>query len=311
MPIIEVKDVTYVYCPKTPYEKKALDTISMDVESGEFLGLVGANGSGKSTLVQHFNGLLLPTTGSIRVCGKAVSDKQHQSELWKRVGLVMQYPEQQIFEATVFEDVSFGPRNMGLTNTEVRERTLEALTKVGLDEAIVNLPPLCLSGGMRRRVAIAGVLAMKPEILILDEPTAGLDPAGREMILRQLKQIQVEENTTIIMISHNLKEVLLVADRLAVLEKGKLVAFGDIREVLSHQYVRELEYINFPDYLRVIYSLAQKGQNINTNVYSLADAEIEIDKFLKGKKNEPTQTRAIHPRQFHYPPIRPKNKNYL
>lgn len=311
MPVIETKNLTYIYSPETRYEKKALDDLSIRVNRGEFLGVVGANGSGKSTLVQHFNGLLVPTTGSVMVCGKDVSNKQQQSALWNKVGLVMQYPEQQLFEATVFDDVAYGPRNMGLDGAEVRVRTLEALIKVGLDESILDMPPLCLSGGMRRRVAIAGVLAMRPEILILDEPTAGLDPAGRELILCQLKKEQLENNTTIIMISHNLKEVLSVADGLAVLEKGKLLAIGGIREVLSNDAIRNLAYLNFPDYLRVVYEVAKNGGEINTQVYSMAEAEQAIDYFLGRRQDETAKIRAIHPGRFYYPPLRPKNKSHL
>lgn len=286
MPIIDVQNLTYIYFPGTPYEKKALDNISLQINKGEFLGLIGANGSGKTTLVQHFNGLLTPTAGHVIICGRDGADKHWKSELWKKVGLVMQYPEQQIFEATVFEDVSYGPRNMGLAKDEVTRRTLAALEKVGLEPAIADQPPFCLSGGLRRRVAIAGVLAINPEILILDEPTAGLDPVGREMILRQLKQLQQANQTTIIMISHNLTDVISVADRLAVLAAGKLLARGDIRTILGNPAVRNLPYIGFPDYLRVIHALAAKDSQVNTNIYSLTAAANEIDKFLRRRHHE-------------------------
>lgn len=282
MPVIEVKDLSYTYCPGAPYEKKALDGVTLSVKRGEFMGIVGANGSGKSTLIQHFNGLLCPDGGKVIICGQDTSVKQRRDELWKKVGLVFQYPEQQLFEATVFEDVSYGPRNLGLGPREIRIRTEDALKKVGLEpESIAALPPICLSGGLRRRVAIAGVLAMQPEVLVLDEPTAGLDPLGRDMILNLIKKLQQEDRTTIVMVSHSLRELLTLADRIAVLENGKLVATGSPKEVLRQKDFLALPGIIMPDYLQLIHALAGRGKKVNTGISAMAEAELEIDRLLK------------------------------
>ncbi|NPV74472.1 MAG: energy-coupling factor transporter ATPase [Pelotomaculum sp.] len=284
MPVINVENLTHVYLPGTPYERKALDGITLSVERGEFLGIVGANGSGKSTLIQHFNGLLSPTAGKVAVCGLDTSVEKHRNELWKKVGLVFQYPEQQLFEATVFDDVSYGPRNLGLDQREVRDRTMEALEKVGLEpEAVAGLPPICLSGGLRRRVAIAGVLALKPEILVLDEPTAGLDPPGREMILKLVKNLQQEDRITVVMVSHSIREIISLADRIAVLESGKLIAYGDAKEILSQRIFRDLPGW-LPDYLLLIYTLAERGKEVNTGIITMAEAELEIARLLEEKE---------------------------
>ncbi len=284
MPIIDVKNLTHVYLPGSPYEKKALDDITLSVNQGEFLGIVGANGSGKSTLIQHFNGLLSPTGGKVTICGQDTSDKKHRNELWKKVGLVFQYPEQQLFEATVFDDVSYGPRNLGLHPEEIKNRVEDALEKVGLEpDTVAELPPICLSGGLRRRVAIAGVLAMRPEILVLDEPAAGLDPPGREMILKLIKKLQQEDHITVVMVSHSIREIISLAGRIAILEKGRLIAFGNTRGVLSQKEFTDLSGIILPDYLQLIYTLAGRGKNVNTGIITLAEAELEIAKLLEEK----------------------------
>jgi len=287
MSIIEVKNLTYTYCPGTPYERKALDNISLSINKGEFWGVVGANGSGKSTLVQHFNGLLEPTGGRVTVCGKDVSIKQNRTELWKKVGLVFQHPEQQLFEATVFEDVSYGPKNQGLCLQEIRARATDALKKVGLEpQSIADLPPICLSGGLRRRVAIAGVLAMQPEILVLDEPAAGLDPSGRDMILKILKKLQLEDQLTVVMVSHSMKEIISLADHIAVLERGKLAACGSTKDVLHQQDLRNLPGVTLPDYLQLVFALAERGKKVSTKISTIAEAELEIAKLLEGMADE-------------------------
>lgn len=281
MPIIEVKNLSYVYCPGTPYEKKALDNVTLSVKRGEFLGIVGANGSGKSTLVQHFNGLLEATAGQILICGQDSLLRPYRDELWKKAGMVFQYPEQQLFEDTVFEDIAYGPKNLGLDTKEIEQRTMQALAKVGLEPSIAQLPPACLSGGLRRRVAIAGVLAMQPEILILDEPTAGLDPCGRELILRMLKRLQQEDGITVVMISHSLKDIILLADRIAVLEAGKLVLHGPAKEVFTQAEFRKAAGMLLPDFLQVIFALAAAGKPVNTAITTIEEAEAEIWKVLK------------------------------
>lgn len=284
MPVIDVKNLSYTYYPGTPYEKKALEKITLSVNQGEFLGIVGANGSGKSTLIQHFNGLLSPAEGTIHICGEEISTK-HSNGLWKKVGLVFQYPEQQLFEATVFDDVGYGPRNLGLNKQEVQDRTVQALKKVGLEpEAVAELPPSRLSGGLRRRVAIAGVLSIQPEILVLDEPTAGLDTLGRDTFLTLLKKLHQEDGITVVMVSHSIKEIISLADRIAVLEKGKLIAHGKPQEVLSQKTLQHIPSILLPDYLQLIHNLAERGKKVQTGISTLEEAAGEIAKLLEEKR---------------------------
>jgi len=231
--MVEFENVSFWYCRNTPYEHRALCDISFAIERGEFLGIVGANGSGKTTLVQLVNGLMSPAAGEVRVFGKSTADRAHREGLWKRVGLLFQYPEKQLFEATVFDDAAYGVRNMGVNPDEVRERVRHALAAVGLDpDESGGLAPLALSGGQRRRAAIAGVLAMQPELLILDEPTAGLDGPGRTAILQLIKRLQTEEKLTVLMISHSSREVIGLADRIAVLADGRLARLGPVRDVI-------------------------------------------------------------------------------
>lgn len=282
MPVIDIKNLTYFYCPGTPYEKKALDNINLSVNRGEFIGIIGVNGSGKTTLVQHLNGLLSAASGQVIICGRDASIKQNRQELWRKVGLVFQYPEQQLFADTVFDDVAYGPKNLGLDQAEIKQRTEQALARVDLDPAIAKVPIVCLSGGLRRRVAIAGVLAMRPEILILDEPTAGLDPAGRKVILQLIKNLQQKDHTTVVMISHNLSDVMALADQIAVLEKGRLVTCGQAREVLQQKEFRALPGIILPEFLQVIFALAERGKKVNTGITTVGEAELELQRLLKG-----------------------------
>ncbi len=233
MPCISVSKLTHVYFPRTPLETAALQDVDLEVREGEFLVLAGAAGSGKSTLVQHFNGLLLPTSGRVHVLGGDTADRRHRQELWRRVGLVFQFPERQIFSATVFDDIAYGPRNMGLSGTELQERVWQAMAAAGVAREMQQADPETLSGGMRRRVAIAGVLAMQPEILILDEPGAGLEPRARRDILQRLKELQAGCGTTVILITHHLDDAAVYADRVAVLRKGRLFCAGPPGEVLT------------------------------------------------------------------------------
>jgi energy-coupling factor transport system ATP-binding protein len=201
--------------------------------------------------------------------------------LWRKVGMVFQYPEQQMFEDTVFDDVAYGPKNLGLTQEEITQRTMQALAKVGVDLSMTKLPPVCLSGGLRRRVAIAGVLAMEPEILVLDEPTAGLDPCGRELILKLIKKLHQEDHITVVMISHSLKDIITLADQIAVLEQGKLVIHGPAKEVFAQQEFRKVAGIILPDFLQVIFALAAQGKKVNTAISTATEAEEEIKNLLK------------------------------
>lgn len=281
MPVIEINNLSYVYNSGTSNGKKALDNITLSVEKGEFLGIVGGNGSGKSTLIQHFNGLLYPQTGSISVLGIDPRDKQNGKQLWRSVGLVFQFPEQQIFEATVFEELAYGLNNMELDRAEIAVRVDEALTSVGLiPEQVRELSPLCLSGGMRRRIAVASILAMKPEILILDEPTAGLDPEGCAHILTTVKRYQQEQKVTVIMVSHCINELIILADRLTLLDQGRLKAWGPTREVLERD---DLPYgdLLLPDYMKLLRNLKIRGLQVNTGLLTVEEAACEIERLLK------------------------------
>ncbi len=281
MAVIDIKNLSYIYGPGTPYEKKALEDISFSVEKGELLGIVGSNGSGKSTLIQHFNGLLSPTSGSISVLGFDARDKKYRDQLWQKVGLVFQFPEQQLFEASVFAELAYGLKNMGLKHDEIEYRVQEALESVGLAaKQVLDSSPLCLSGGMRRRAAVACILAMKPEILVMDEPTAGLDPEGCAQIWGTIKKIHKEQGTTVIMVSHYINELVLLADRIMVLENGVMEAWGPPRKVLGGEDMLNIDVL-LPDYLKLLYELKKKGAKINTGMLTLEEAAGEIARILR------------------------------
>ena len=260
--ILRADNLKYVYEEGTAYEKGALDGVSLDVHEGEFLAIIGHTGSGKSTLIQHLNGLLKANSGDIYFQGENIYNKKFSlTFLRKHVGLVFQYPEHQLFETTVFEDVCFGPKNLGLSKEEIENAAKTALKQVGLDESYYEKSPFELSGGEKRRVAIAGVLAMNPEVLILDEPTAGLDPKGRDSILSKLKELQQERNIAIILVSHSMEDVAKFADRLVVMYEGKKLYDGDCRQVFSHYM--ELEEIGLAA-PQVTYLMAESGRTVTT-----------------------------------------------
>jgi energy-coupling factor transport system ATP-binding protein len=283
MPIIEIKDLTHVYLAGTPYEKKALEKISFSINQGEFVGIIGANGSGKSTLIQHFNGLLVPTGGTVRVCGEDTLVKRHRRNLWKKVGIVFQFPEQQIFKSTVFEEVAYGLKNMGMNLPEIKNRVEETLAQVGLNPGeVAHLSPLSLSGGTRCQVAIASIMAMRPDILVLDEPTAGLDSSGCNHIIKAIEEMQQEYHTTVVMISHYVSQLMLLADKLVILEQGRLLACGTQEEVFQYMIAHNLGDFILPDYLRLMHHLADYGYQVNTRVFSVEQAAREIGRILKG-----------------------------
>lgn len=270
-----------------PYEKKALDNISFSINQGEFVGIIGKNGSGKSTLIQHFNGLLCPTAGRVMVYGKDTRDQQVRNELWKKVGLVFQFSEHQIFEENVFDEVAYGLKNMGLTKNEIELRVGEALDNVGLDvNEVGSISPLRLSGGMRKRVALACIFAMQPPILVLDEPLAGLDPVGREQIIKMIKNYQETFHATVIMVSHHINELILCTERILLLDKGKLLGFGKVQDIFEDPYLQNIYHAALPDYLKLIYELKRKGKHINTNIYTIEEVELELDRLLRELKNE-------------------------
>ena len=271
-PILEVKNINYIYSAGTPFEHKALDNISFAVNRGEFIGIIGHTGSGKSTLMQQLNGLLKPTSGHILLDGQDIwSDKKLTRQARFRVGLVFQYPEYQLFEETVYKDIAFGPKNMGLSEAEVDRRVREAAGFVGITEKQLSLSPFDLSGGQKRRVAIAGVIAMEPEVLILDEPTAGLDPVGRQEILANIDAYRKAKNATIMMVSHSMEDVARLTDRLLVLNGSRLAMDGTPTEVFAH--AKELVSIglDIPQVTQIFLHLRELGINV-PNVYTIEQA---------------------------------------
>ncbi len=280
-PVLEVRDLTHIYSAGTPFEHTALDHISFSVERGEFIGVIGHTGSGKSTLMQHLNGLLKPTSGEVLLEGKDIwSDKTFTRQARFRVGLVFQYPEYQLFEETVYRDIAFGPKNMGLKEDEIDRRVREAAGFVGLTEAQLEASPFDLSGGQKRRVAIAGVIAMEPEVLILDEPTAGLDPRGRGEILRNIEDYRKAKNATIMMVSHSMNDVARLTDRLLVLCDSRLAMDGTPKEVFNRAKELVDMGLDVPELTRVFLRLRQMGLDVEP-VYTMEQA-VSALKALKG-----------------------------
>ena len=280
---IIVDKVNYVYSPGTAYEIAALDDINLKIEDGEFIGIIGHTGSGKSTLIQHLNGLIKATSGAIYFHGQDIYDKDFDlRELRNRVGLVFQYPEHQLFETTIFDDVCFGPVNQGLTKEEAGLRAFEALRQVGIPEELFYQSPFELSGGQKRRVAIAGVLAMKPEVLILDEPTAGLDPGGRDEILDLITRMHRERGLTVILVSHSMEDVAKYVKRIIVMNQGK-VMFDDVPKEVFKNY-KELEAIGLaaPQVTYLMHELKDRGLNVDTEVTTIAEARAAILEALLG-----------------------------
>ena len=271
-PILQVKNLNYVYSIGTPFEHKALDEVSFSVDRGEFIGIIGHTGSGKSTLMQHLNGMLKPTSGEILLDGKDIwADKAQTRQARFRVGLVFQYPEYQLFEETVYKDIAFGPRNMKLSEAEIDRRVREAAGFVGLTEEQLQVSPFDLSGGQKRRVAIAGVIAMEPEILILDEPTAGLDPVGRAGILANIEAYRKAKNATIMMVSHSMEDVARLTDRLLVMNGSRLAMDGTPAEVFTHAEELLEMGLSIPQVTQVFLHLRKMGVDVE-NVYTIDQA---------------------------------------
>ena len=271
-----------------PFEYKALDGISVEIHDGEFVGLIGHTGSGKSTLIQHLNGLLKPTSGTIEVNGIKIEHKSKQlKELRQKVGLVFQYPEHQLFEDTVYLDIAFGPKNLGCSPSEIELRVKEAMELVGLDyESIKDRSPFELSGGQRRRVAIAGVLAMKPEILVLDEPTAGLDPRGRDEILGRIAELHRKYNLTTILVSHSMEDIAKLVDRIIVMNKGKIALDGTPEEVFRHAQQLSEMGLAVPNIAHLIKKLREAGLDVPDNIFTVERAKEEILRVLRGGFND-------------------------
>lgn len=271
---IEVRDLSHTYSAGTPFQHDAVKHMSFSVEKGEFLGIIGHTGSGKSTLIQHLNGLLRPTSGEILLDGTNIwQDKKTTRESRFRVGLVFQYPEYQLFEETVYRDIAFGPKNMGLSEEEIRTRVLRAAGFAGVDESLLEKSPFDLSGGQKRRVAIAGVIAMEPKVLVLDEPTAGLDPAGAASILANIEAYRQANHATIVIVSHSMEDVARLADRLVVVSHGTLPYIGTPREVFSHGAALEELGLGVPAMNRVFSRVRAMGVDIDPAVYTVEQAK--------------------------------------
>lgn len=269
--------VHYVYSPGTAYEMQALKNINLKIEDGEFIGIIGHTGSGKSTLIQHLNGLMKATSGAIYYNGADIYDEDYNlKELRTKVGLVFQYPEYQLFENTIFEDVCFGPKNQGLSKEEIQLRAFAALRSVGLSEKVYYYSPFDLSGGQKRRAAIAGVLAMQPEVLILDEPTAGLDPKGRDEILDQVAKLHRERGITVILVSHSMEDVAKYVERIIVMNQGEVLLDGLPKQVFSHY--KELEAVGLaaPQVTYLMHELRQAGLPVEVDATTVAEAKEEI-----------------------------------
>ena len=279
---LKVEHVSHLYEADSPLAHKALDDISLDIPNGQFIGIIGHTGSGKSTLVQHLNGLLKASEGKIYFNGEDIYEKGYNmKKLRSNVGLVFQYPEHQLFEIDVFTDACFGPKNLGLEQDEIERRARKALQMVGLPEELYQQSPFELSGGQKRRVAIAGVLAMQPEILILDEPTAGLDPKGREEILDQIKKLQKEAGITVILVSHSMEDVAEYVDRIIVMSGGKILYDDVPKEVFKHY--KELEEVGLaaPQVTYIMHELKRKGLGVDVNVTTIDEATGEILKAVR------------------------------
>ena len=278
---IELRNVTYKYSTGTAYEMVALDNISLQIPDGQFIGIIGHTGSGKSTLIQHFNGLIRPISGQVLFDGEDIwAEKYDRRRLRSQVGLVFQYPEHQLFETDVLTDVCFGPKNLGCSEEECKERALEALRQVGLKEKYYHMSPFDLSGGQKRRVAIAGVLAMNPKMLVLDEPTAGLDPRGRDDILDKVKELHETRGISIAIVSHSMEDMAKYVERIIVMNHGHMPFDGTPREVFSHYLELEKIGLAAPQITYIMHALAEHGLAVNTEATTVSEAKESILKAL-------------------------------
>ena len=283
-PIIQTEKLCHIYSAGTPFEHGALIDVDFTAYRGEYLGVIGHTGSGKSTLIQHLNGLLKPTSGRVLVEGRDIWESKAATRATRfQVGLVFQYPEYQLFEETVYKDIAFGPKNMGLDEREIDHRVREAAAFVGLSDAILDASPFELSGGQKRRVAIAGVIAMEPAVLILDEPTAGLDPVGVEQILSNIRDYHEAKNATIIIVSHSMEEMARTVDRLVVINDGRIPFQGAPREVFAHGEELEAMGLGVPQITRVFHRLKAMGADVDPSVYTIPQAKEAVLTALKRK----------------------------
>ena len=289
MSVIRTENLTYTYSQGTPFEKAAVKDVNIEIEEGELVGIIGHTGSGKSTLIQHLNGLIKPTSGKIFIDGVDIHDKDVKlRDVRFKVGLVFQYPEYQIFEETVYKDIAFGPTNMGLDEGEIDKRVRETAKLVGIDDSLLNKSPFELSGGQKRRVAIAGVMAMRPKVLILDEPTAGLDPRGREMILGQIKHYHEETGSTVLLVSHSMEDVARFAQKILVMNKGEVFCYDTPPAVFARADEIAAIGLSVPQITKVFSMLRSRGIDIRGDVYTIEFAMKTINEYLaaKGKAGE-------------------------
>lgn len=284
--MIKTENLNYIYQPGMPYEKHALRDISIEIPDGDFAAVIGHTGSGKSTLIQHLNGLIKPTSGKIYINGTDITEpKLKLKEIRQKVGLVFQYPENQLFEETVYKDIAFGPKNMGLPEEEIKDRVHEAAELVNIDEELLEKSPFDLSGGQKRRVAIAGVLSMHPEILILDEPTAGLDPKGRDSLLNALSGLHEKLSMTIILVSHSMEDVARVAQHVIVMNNGSVFMQGTVAEVFERGSELVKIGLNVPQITMLINRLNEMGAKLPTDIYTVKYAAGILADAMKGKIN--------------------------
>ena len=283
---IKIENLTHIYSPNGPFEKKALDNVSLEINDGDFVAIIGHTGSGKSTLIQHINGLEKATSGKIFIDDVDITAKDIKlTDIRKKVGLVFQYSEYQLFEETIEKDIAFGPTNLKLSQDEINNRVKKAMNMVGLDyEIYKDKSPFDLSGGQKRRVAIAGVIAMEPKVLILDEPTAGLDPKGRDDILAQIRQLHDKYGMTIVLVSHSMEDVAKLAEKVIVMNKGKVVLTGTPKEVFKKVGILEEIGLGVPQVTYLMKALIAKGFNVSDEVYTIEQAKEEILKYFKSNK---------------------------
>ena len=282
MSVIKTEHLTHTYSRGTSHEQAAVSDVNLEIEAGEMIGVIGHTGSGKSTLIQHFNGLLRPTSGKIYVDGEDIWEKPKEIRRIRfKVGLVFQYPEYQLFEDTVYKDIAFGPKNMGLSEEEIDRRVKEAALFVGLKPEHMEKSPFELSGGQKRRVAIAGVIAMNPEVLILDEPTAGLDPKGRDRILGQILEYHKEQKNTILLVSHSMEDVAKYTEKVLVMNHSRVAMFDEVEKVFSHSREIEAMGLAVPQVSRVFLSLSEKGWPVPANIYTVEQAKTALETILR------------------------------
>lgn len=283
MSVLEVENLTYEYAPNTPFAKTAVSDISFSVEEGEFVGIIGHTGSGKSTLVQHLNGLLRPSRGTVRLMGRDIWEKPKEIRRVRfEVGMVFQYPEHQLFEETVYQDIAFGPKNQGLSEEEQALCVREAAAFTGLAEELLSKSPFELSGGQKRRAAIAGVIAMRPRVLILDEPTAGLDPKGRDQLLSQIADYREKSGATVLLVSHSMEDIARIADRVLVMEQGKLAMDAPTGEVFARAEELETMGLTVPAVTRIARLLRERGVALTPDIYTVEQAVTRLLPLLKG-----------------------------